>query len=150
MKPSVLVRGACAALLVSAGLAGCANYGGAAGQQLFDATLSGAQEVPPATTAGSGQANVRYNPATTMLSWSVTHTGLSGPVTAAHIHGPAGPGQNAGVVIPFTNVGAATIAGEARLTPEQLGQLTSGQWYVNLHTAANPGGEIRGQLRPNR
>jgi len=150
MKPSVLVRGACAALLVSAGLAGCANYGGAAGQQLFDATLSGAQEVPPTTTAGSGQANVRYNPATTMLSWSVTHTGLSGPVTAAHIHGPAGPGQNAGVVIPFTNVGAATIAGEARLTPEQLGQLTSGQWYVNLHTAANPGGEIRGQLRPNR
>ena len=150
MKPSVLVRGACAALLVSAGMAGCANYGGAAGQQLFDATLSGAQEVPPTTTAGSGQANVRYNPATTMLSWSVTHTGLSGPVTAAHIHGPAGPGQNAGVVIPFTNVGAATIAGEARLTPEQLGQLTSGQWYVNLHTAANPGGEIRGQLRPNR
>jgi hypothetical protein len=150
MKRSILLRGACAALLVSAGLAGCANYGGAAGQQLFDATLSGAQEVPPASTAGSGKANVRYNPATTMLSWSVTHTGLSGPVTAAHIHGPAGPGQNAGVVIPFTNVGAATITGEARLTPEQLGQLTSGQWYVNLHTAAHPGGEIRGQLRPNR
>ena len=150
MKRSVLLRGACAALLVSAGLAGCANYGGAAGQQLFDASLSGAQEVPPATTGGSGKANVRYNPATTMLSWSVTHSGLSGPVTAAHIHGPAGPGQNAGVVIPFTNVGAETISGEARLTPEQLGQLTSGQWYVNLHTAANPGGEIRGQLRPNR
>lgn len=150
MNRSVLLRGACAALLVSAGLAGCANYGGAAGQQLFDATLSGSQEVPAATTAGSGKANVRYNPSTTMLSWSVTHSGLSGPVTAAHIHGPAGPGQNAGVVIPFTNVGAATITGEARLTPEQLGQLTSGQWYVNLHTAANPGGEIRGQLRPNR
>ena len=150
MKRSVLLRGACAALLVSAGLAGCANYGGAAGQQLFDASLSGSQEVPATTTAGSGKANVRYNPSTTMLSWSVTHSGLSGPVTAAHIHGPAGPGQNAGVVIPFTNVGAATITGEARLTPEQLGQLTSGQWYVNLHTAANPGGEIRGQLRPNR
>jgi hypothetical protein len=54
------------------------------------------------------------------------------------------------VLIPFTNLGANPITGEARITPEQLGQLDSGQWYVNLHTARNPGGEIRGQLRPRR
>lgn len=149
MNRSLLLRTACAATLVAAGLAGCAQMRGS-GQQLFEASLTGAQEVPPVATAASGTADVRYNTGNNTLSWSVTHGGLSGPVTGAHIHGPAGPGQNAGVVIPFSNLGAATITGEARITPEQLTQLTSGQWYVNLHTAANPGGEIRGQLRPRR
>ena len=146
MNRSVLLRTAAAAVL-AVGLAGCAQMRGS-GQQMFGATLTGAEEVPPVATTASGTADVRYNTGTNMLSWSVTHTGLSGPVTGAHIHGPAGPGQNAGVVIPFTNLNAATITGEARITPEQLTQLTSGQWYVNLHTQRNPGGEIRGQLRP--
>ena len=149
MNRSLLLRTACAATLVVAGLAGCAQMRGS-GQQLFEASLTGAQEVPPVATTASGTADVRYNTGNNMLSWSVTHSGLSGPVTGAHIHGPAGPGQNAGVLIPFTNLGAATITGEARITPEQLTQLTSGQWYVNLHTARHPGGEIRGQLRPRR
>ena len=146
MKRSILLRTAVAALL-AAGLAGCAGMRGS-GQQMFGANLTGAQEVPPVATTGTGTADVRYNTGTNMLSWSVTHAGLSGPLTGGHIHGPAGPGQNAGVVIPFTNLTAPTITGEARITPEQLTQLTSGQWYVNLHTARNPGGEIRGQLRP--
>ncbi|HEY0822357.1 MAG TPA: CHRD domain-containing protein [Ramlibacter sp.] len=146
MNRSVLLRTACAAFL-AAGLAGCAQMRGS-GQQLFEAGLTGAQEVPPVATTASGSADVRYNTGTNMLSWSVAHSGLSGPITGAHIHGPAGPGQNAGVVIPFTNLNAATITGEARITPEQLAQLASGQWYVNLHTQRHPGGEIRGQLRP--
>lgn len=146
MNRSVLIRSACAAALVTA-VAGCAGMRGS-GQQLFEANMTGAQEVPPVATAGSGRAEVRYNTGTNMLSWSVTYSGLSGPATAGHIHGPAGPGQNAGVLVPFTNVTAPTITGETRITPEQLTQLTSGQWYVNLHTAAHPGGEIRGQLRP--
>jgi hypothetical protein len=149
MQRSVLLRTACAAALVAAaGLAGCQHMGGSSGQQLFQATLSGTQEVPPVSTPATGNADLRYNPSTQSLTWSVSHSGLSGPVTAAHIHGPAAAGQNAGVVIPFTNVGASTITGEAKLTPQQLAQLVGGQWYVNLHTAANPGGEIRGQLRP--
>ena len=148
MNRSVLLRTACAAALVAAaGLAGCQAMGGSSGQQLFQASLTGAQEVPPVTTGGSGSADLRYNPSTQMLSWSVTHSGLSGPVTAAHIHGPAPAGQNAGVAIPFTNVGSPTITGEAKLTPQQLAQLVGGQMYVNLHTAANPNGEIRGQIR---
>jgi hypothetical protein len=118
--------------------------------QVYEASLAGAQEVPPVTTTATGSAEVRYNPATSMLIWRVTYTGLSGPATGAHIHGPAGPGQNAGVLVPFTNVATSPITGEARITPEQLGQLSSGQWYVNVHTAANPNGEIRGQLRPRR
>ena len=156
MNRSILLRGVCAALLVATGLAGCANYGGAAGQQLFDATLSGSQEVPAATTAGSGKANVRYNPSTTMLSWSVTHSGLSGPVTAAHIHGPAAVGANAVPIVPFDVTGAGasgTLTGTFTQTsfvtipPDSLDKLmTSGNAYVNLHTAANAAGEIRGQL----
>jgi len=148
MNRSLFLRTTCAAALAAVALAGCASMRGAATtQQTYQATLAGTQEVPVVTTSGTGTADVRYNSNNQMLSWSVTHSGLSGPVTAAHIHGPAGPGQNAGVVVPFTNVGAATITGEAKITPEQLAQLTSGQWYVNLHTARNPGGEIRGQLR---
>jgi hypothetical protein len=121
--------------------------GAATSQETYQATLSSSQEVPPNASAGTGTADVRYNSNNQMLSWSVTYSGLTGPATAGHIHGPAGPGANAGVLIPFTNVGGGTITGEAKITPEQLAQLTSGQWYVNLHTAANPGGEIRGQLR---
>ena len=148
MNRSLFLRTACAAALAAIALAGCASMRGAATtQQTYQASLTGTEEVPAVTSTGTGTADVRYNSNSQMLSWSVTHSGLSGPVTAAHIHGPAGPGQNAGVVVPFTNVGAATITGEAKITPEQLAQLTSGQWYVNLHTARNPGGEIRGQLR---
>lgn len=149
MNRSLLLRSACAAAAVAlVGLAGCQHMGGSSGQQLFQASLTGAQEVPPVTTGGNGSADVRYNPSTQTLSWSVSYSGLSGPVTAAHIHGPAPVGQNAGVAIPFTNVTSPTITGEAKITPQQLSQLVGGQWYVNLHTAANPGGEIRGQLRP--
>jgi hypothetical protein len=165
MNRSVLVRGACAAAVVALTLGGCAKMRsspapqgaqsspsaqGAQAMQVYEASLAGTQEVPPVSTTATGSAEVRYNPGTSMLSWSVTHSGLSGAVTGAHIHGPAGPGQNAGVVVPFTNVSASPITGEARITAEQAGQLSSGQWYVNLHTAANPNGEIRGQLRPRR
>jgi hypothetical protein len=147
MNRSVLLRSVLASTALAIGLGGCAMMRGSSGPA-YTASLSGAQEVPPVATSGTGSADVKFDPATSMLSWSVTHGGLSGPVTGAHIHGPAGPGQNAGVLVPFTNVGAMPISGEARITPEQLSQLNSGQWYVNLHTARNPGGEIRGQLRP--
>ena len=52
------------------------------------------------------------------------------------------------MVVPLWTVNSSPIEGETRISPEQSGQLASGQWYVNVHTAANPGGEIRGQLRP--
>ena len=130
-------------------LAGCAQITAAEGE-LYGAALSGEQQVPPVASSGSGDAEVRYDRRTQLVHWRVTHGGLSGPVTGAHIHGPAGPGQNAGIVIPFANVNTSPITGQARIAPEQLGQLSSGQWYVNLHTARHPAGEIRGQLRPRR
>jgi hypothetical protein len=80
----------------------------------------------------------------------VTFTGLSGEVTGAHIHGPASPGENAGVVIPFMTGLSGTITGQTNLTSAQALDLAAGRWYVNIHTVAFPGGEIRGQLMPRR
>lgn len=143
---SIFLRAAAAAALVGFGLAGCAMMR-AGNVDTYEAALSGAQEVPPATTSGSGQAVVRYNRDTSMLSWNVTYGGLTGAATAGHIHGPAEAGANAGVVVPFASVASSPIIGEARITPEQLAQLNAGRWYVNIHTQRYPGGEIRGQLR---
>lgn len=145
-RRSALAGAAGLALLV---LAGCAQFRAEEGE-LYGGALDGAQEVPPVATAASGDAEVRYDPRSSLVHWRVTHSGLSGPITGAHIHGPAGPGQNAGIIFPFGNLNASVITGQARITPEQLGQLSSGQWYVNLHTARHPAGEIRGQLRPRR
>jgi hypothetical protein len=112
----------------------------------FAADLSGASEVPPVTTGGKGTAMVTLDPATKTLTWTVSYSGLSGPATAANIHGPAAPGANAGVLVPFTGDLASPIKGSATLTDAQITDLEAGKWYVNVHTAANKPGEIRGQL----
>ena len=112
----------------------------------FTARLSGSQEVPPNTAPGSGMLEATLNTHTRLLTWSVRYSGLSGPVTAAHFHGPAAPGRNAGVALPFSGSLASPIEGEARLGEAQVDDLLAGRWYLNLHTAAHPGGEIRGQL----
>lgn len=148
LNRSQWIRGALAAAMV-VGLSACALRPSEK-IEIFEANLTGAQEVPPVSTGGSGQAEVQFNVNTNMAKWKVTHSGLSGPATGAHIHGPAGPGQNAGILIPFTGNLNAMIQGEARLTPQQVNELMSGQWYVNVHTARYPAGEIRGQLRPRR
>lgn len=139
------------AALLALGLAGCGQMRPSQKVEIYEAALAGAQEVPPVATAGRGQAEVHYDRTTSVITWKVTYSGLSGPVTGAHIHGPAGPGANAPVAVGFSgNLNAQPIQGETKLTPQQADQLAAGQWYVNLHTAANPGGEIRGQLRPRR
>jgi hypothetical protein len=146
MSRQTVLRMAVAAAAALA-LAGCGQMRPSQKADIYEATLSGAQEVPAANTRATGTAEVQLNTSTNVLSWKVTYTGLSGPATAAHIHGPAGPGANAGVVIPFQNAGASPIVGQTTITPAQFGDLAAGLWYVNVHTAANPGGEIRGQLR---
>ena len=123
----------------------------AAGQaetMVFKAALDGASEVPPTTSAGTGTATATLDTATKKLGWEVTYTGLSGPALAAHIHGPAEPGKNAPVVIPFTGSRVSPIKGAKILTAAQMADLEAGKDYVNIHTAANKGGEIRGQLMP--
>src|SRR5258708_40003769 len=80
------------------------------------------------------------------MTWTLTYSGLSAPATAAHFHGPAEPGKNAGVKVPIPNATASPAQGSATLPDEQAADLMAGQYYVNVHTAANPGGEIRGQV----
>jgi hypothetical protein len=113
--------------------------------------LTGAQEVPPPQTSGSGTANLTYDSSTRVLTWSITYSGLTGPATMAHIHGPAPEGKNAGVEIWLSKRGSeatSPITGKATLTPAQANQLMGGDMYINVHTQAHPAGEIRGQIMP--
>src|ERR671921_821173 len=110
----------------------------------FKADLSGASEVPPVTTSGTGTVTATYDTASKRLSWKGTVSGLSGNATAAHFHGPAQPGKNAGVMVPAPGVTTGPFEGSATLTDDQARALVAGQTYFNVHTAANPNGELRG------
>lgn len=112
----------------------------------FSATLNSASEVPPKTSAGTGDMLGTLDTATKLFTYTVTFNDLTGPATMAHFHGPAKPGANAGVLIPLGNNPISPIHASKVLTDDQIKQLESGLWYVNVHTAANPGGEIRGQV----
>ena|SRR5689334_21272273 len=112
------------------------------------ANLSAKQEVPPTKSNGAGEVTATYDTASKKLSWKGTYSSLTGPATMAHFHGPSGPGKNAGMALPIFAGAAAKspFAGAATLTDVQARQLLAGEWYVNVHTAANKAGEIRGQL----
>jgi len=112
----------------------------------YKATLDAKAEVPPNASTATGTADIDYDPATKKLSWKVTYSGLSGPATAAHFHGPAEAGKNAGVAVAIPNAGTSPVEGSATLNDTQAADFTSGKYYVNVHTQANPGGEIRGQV----
>ena len=121
-------------------------FAGPAFAEKMKATLDGKSENPPNTSAGKGTADIDYDAATKKLSWKVTYSGLSGPATAGHFHGPAEAGKNAGVAVPITGIATSPVEGSATLTDAQAADLVAGKYYVNIHTAANPGGEIRGQV----
>jgi CHRD domain len=109
----------------------------------YKADMKGSSEVPPTDSAGTGKAAVIYDTKSKKLSWVVTYSGLSGEPTAAHFHGPAARGKNAG---PVVDISGNINKGTAELTPEQAKDLQSGKWYVNIHTEKFPDGEIRGQV----
>jgi hypothetical protein len=137
MKFGIILAGAAlSAIMIPAVLAETMTY---------KADLKASEEVPATTSKGSGAATVTFDPATKVLTWKVTYSGLTGPATMGHFHGPAAPGQNAGVVIPFEKVDSP-IEGSAKLTDQQIADLKAGQLYINIHTAANKPGEIRGQV----
>lgn len=112
----------------------------------FSADLKAASEVPANDSKGSGSLIATYDTASKKLTYTATYKDLSGPATMAHFHGPADAKTNAGVVVPVKDMTPATLKGEATLTDAQAADLEAGKWYFNIHTAANKGGEIRGQV----
>jgi hypothetical protein len=119
--------------------------------------LKGSAEVPPKDSPGAGTVTATLDTETNEFKYHVEFSGLTGPAVAAHFHGPAAAGANAKPQLPITNPTChlavermcqitSPIDGMATLTPEQAKELVDGKWYFNLHTSANPGEEIRGQI----
>jgi hypothetical protein len=132
-----------AALLLGAGT--FSAYPTTATAAALNLTPSGAQEVPPVKSAGSGSGTLTIN-ADHSVSGRVTTTGIAG--TMAHIH-EAPAGRNGPVIIPLTQNGDTyTVPAGAKLTDAQYASFQAGNLYVNVHTAAYPGGELRAQLKP--
>jgi CHRD domain len=133
----------------AATLFGVALLGGTTGTRAdvlkLKAELKGSNEVPPNTSTASGNAEATFDTDSKTLSYTVTFSGLTGPAIGAHFHGPSEAGKNAGIVLPFKTV-QSPIQGSAVLTDSQATDLLAGKWYANIHTAANPGGELRGQM----
>lgn len=120
---------------------------------LFQATLTGAGENPPNASAGTGFATASLDLSTNLLVFNDSWSGLSTPDTATHIHSPGPVGVNAPVIIPFTlangfvaGLTSGSVSYSGTITPTQVNELMNGLFYVNVHTTAFPGGEIRGQL----
>lgn len=114
----------------------------------LSAQLSGGNEVPPVSTQASGTLEASLVPGSQVLSWTLRYEGLSGPLTGAHFHGPAQSGQNSGVAVPMKEpLTSSPLSGSVTLSAAQMAELRAGSWYVNLHTAAHPDGEIRGQVQ---
>jgi len=128
----------CAVALAIAGPIMAANVN-------LKADLKGSSEVPPTDSKGTGSVTATFDTASKKLSWKGSVSGLTGPATAAHFHSGE-VGKNGGVAVPIAGADKGSFEGSATLTDAQAEDLMAGKWYVNVHTAANKGGEIRGQV----
>ena len=134
-----------------AGIAVLSLAAGAVAQTLhFNFVIEGSQEVPPVNTPGIGVGDVFLNTQTNELSWNIGFTQLLGTVTGAHFHGPAPIGINAGILFDIGAVSGlvSPMIGSTILSPAHAADVHAGLWYMNIHTARHPGGEIRGQVIP--
>ena len=159
MTPFTILRYGLSSLMLTACLA--ITHPALAEMISFKAELKGSNEVPPNDSKGTGTVTATYDTASKKLTWKGEYSGLSGPATMAHFHGPADPTWQISTEPrsqdPHSLAGIADVAvaitpstspfeGSATLADDQAGQLMAGQWYVNIHTAAHPDGEIRGQV----
>ncbi len=146
MHPCFFLRTALAATVVALTIAGCSVLRPDAHLAAFSTQLTGMNEVPTVATPATGRVDAVLDKNTGLLRWKLSFAGLSGPATAGHFHGPAAIGANAPVALPFKTPVKSPLEGRATLTPSQATELLAGKWYVNIHTSAHPGGEIRGQM----
>ena len=112
----------------------------------FSAKLTGADEVPANASQGKGELSAELETVEKVLVYRASYSGLSGPATMAHFHGPAAPGGNGPPVVVVKDA-SSPLSGTAILTTAQEADLLAGKWYFNVHTQANGGGEIRGQVK---
>jgi CHRD domain len=128
-------------------LAACVMFASPALAEMvsFKADLKANEEVPPNDSKATGTLAATYDTTSKKLTWKGNYSGLTGPATMAHFHGPAEAGKNAAVAVAITP-STSPFENSANLTDAQAADLMAGRWYVNVHTAAHPGGEIRGQL----
>ncbi|MBD2755116.1 CHRD domain-containing protein [Spirosoma validum] len=140
------------AVAISMFLASCQDHSGPSIVSRRGIPLTGEQEVPVKNVPGSGTADVVYDKSTHVLSYTLTWSNLTGNATGAHIHGPAPRGVNAPIKHDFFSLISKTTSGTfsnstvvdgTSLTEDNL---LNGQYYFNMHTPANPAGEIRGQI----
>jgi hypothetical protein len=131
------------------------GYGGGNGNPgggntyTISASLTGGAETPGNASTGTGMLTGTYDPASYKLTYTLTWNKISGAPTEMHFHGPAAAGVSGPVAVSITGFSATvtgSVSGSAVLSVGQAGDLLSGKWYVNIHTAAFPNGEIRGQV----
>jgi len=137
------------ALLVALMLPGIPARGAETpGPVLFYTDLSADEESATTESSGTGRADFSLDRQTLTLSWRVSFSHLTSPLTSDAVHGPPRPGTNAGVQIDLAGKSRVSpLAGSSVLTDAQLEYLLAGRMYVNLHTTRYPDGELRGQIQ---
>ena len=147
VRYSIILALASALALGTATLAQATTFG-------YTATLKGINEVPANASPAAGSAFIIYDDVASTISITGSFSGLVAPLTAGHLHGPALPGVNASVIHGFPGLPLGSTSGSwsdvwVGVNATQVGYLTTGKLYVNLHSQAFPGGEIRGQVVPD-
>nr|MDP2192365.1 CHRD domain-containing protein [Rhodoferax sp.] len=146
MRFDLAVRAVLATTVVAFAMVGCSVLQPDAHLAAFSTQMTGLNQIPRVNTPATGRVDALLDKNTLLFRWKLSFTGLSGPATAGHFHGPAAIGANANTTLPFKNPIKSPLDGRAMLTPAQAADLLAGKWYINIHTTAHPGGEIRGQM----
>lgn len=146
MRLYIAARSVIATTVMAFAASGCSVLQPDAHLAAFSTQMTGMNQVPPVATPATGRVDAVLNKNTLLLRWKVSYAGLSGPATAGHFHGPAAIGAKAAIALPLKVPVKSPLEGQATLSAAQAADLLAGKWYLAIHTAAHPGGEIRGQM----